>query len=160
MRVLGLVRLRHPLSGGESANRIFATATNFLASLAPDQRRSAVFPADDPERKDWSNLPYTMHPRKGICLGDLSPAQRVKAHQLIQAGLSSQGYLKASGIMQLDESCWLCGTNSAGFITLHVLEECSKAEAWQFFETMRGPNTKHINPRMTFVGGPSVPANN
>ena len=66
----------------------------------------------------------------------------------------------ADGIMQLDESCWLCGTNSAGFITLHVLEECSKAEAWQFFETMRGPNTKHINPRMTFVGGPSVPANN
>ena len=107
--LLGVALLLAPRSGrahdtgGESANRIFATATNFLASLAPDQRRSAVFPADDPERKDWSNLPYTMHPRKGICLGDLSPAQRVKAHQLIQAGLSSQGYLKASGIMQLDE---------------------------------------------------------
>lgn len=88
---------------GESAQRILVAATNFLASLSPAQRQQAVFPLNDPERKDWSNLPHAMHPRKGVCLGDLSAAQRVQAHRLIQAGLSSQGYLKASGIMQLDE---------------------------------------------------------
>lgn len=86
-----------------SARRIFATATNFLGALSAEHRQKALFAPDDPERKDWSNLPHTIHPRKGISLGELSPAQRIKAHHLIQAGLSSQGYLKASGIMQLDE---------------------------------------------------------
>ncbi|HRI13629.1 MAG TPA: DUF3500 domain-containing protein [Verrucomicrobiota bacterium] len=86
-----------------SASRIRSAATAFLDSLTSDQRKQAVFPLDDPERKDWSNLPHTIHPRKGISLGELSPAQRIRAHQLIQAGLSSQGYLKTSGIMQLDE---------------------------------------------------------
>ena len=88
---------------GPTATRIRTTATEFLASLSADQRKLAVFPVDDPERKDWSNLPHTIHPRKGISMGELSPVQRLKAHHLIQAGLSSQGYLKASGIMQLDE---------------------------------------------------------
>ncbi len=86
-----------------SAPRMRATATGFLASLTAEQRKLAVFAADDPERKDWSNLPHTIHPRKGISMGELSPEQRIKAHHLIQSGLSSQGYLKASGIMQLDE---------------------------------------------------------
>jgi hypothetical protein len=82
-----------------SATRLLTTASTFLASLSPEQRQKAVFAVDDPERKDWSNVPHTLHPRKGVSLGELSPEQRVKAHYLIQAGLSSQGYLKASGIM-------------------------------------------------------------
>ena len=87
-----------------SAARLGSAAAEFLQSLSTDQRGKAVFPAaNDPERKDWSNLPHTLHPRKGISLGELSVEQRVRAHRLIQAGLSSQGYLKASGIMQLDE---------------------------------------------------------
>ena len=86
-----------------SATLLLTAASDFLSSLSADERKKAVFSADDPERKDWSNLPYTIHPRKGISLGELSPEQRVKAHHLIQGGLSSQGYLKASGIMQLDE---------------------------------------------------------
>jgi hypothetical protein len=87
----------------ETAIRLRTNAVEFLGSLSAEQRKQAVFPANDPERRDWSNLPHTFHPRKGINFGELSPAQRIKAHHLIQAGLSSQGYLKASGIMQLDE---------------------------------------------------------
>lgn len=86
-----------------TAQALRTAAAAFLDTLTPEQRKLAVFPVDDPERKDWSNLPHTIHPRKGISLGELSPEQRVKAHHLIQSGLSSQGYLKASGIMQLDE---------------------------------------------------------
>jgi hypothetical protein len=91
------------MEAAPSAVRMRSTATELLESLSAGQRQQAVFPSDDPERKDWSNLPHTIHPRKGLSLGELSAAQRVKAHRLIQAGLSSQGYLKASGIMQLDE---------------------------------------------------------
>ena len=86
-----------------AAAQLLAAADEFLNSLTEGERAKAVFPIDDPERKDWSNLPHSIHPRKGIRLGDLTPTQRVKAHRLLQAGLSSQGYLKASGIMQLDE---------------------------------------------------------
>lgn len=92
-----------PSGTSATAQALRTAATAFLGSLAPEQRKLALFAADDPERKDWSNLPHTIHARKGISLGELSPEQRVKAHQLLQAGLSSQGYLKASGIMQLDE---------------------------------------------------------
>ena len=92
-----------PSATAETASVLRATAAAFLESLTPEQRRVAIFPSGDPERKDWSNLPHTIHPRKGISIGELTPAQRIKAHQLLQAGLSSQGYLKASGIMQLDE---------------------------------------------------------
>ncbi len=87
----------------DSSARILSAATEFLGALTPEQRKLAVFPADDPERKNWSNLPHTLYPRKGISIGELSPEQRVKAHHLIQAGLSSQGYLKTAGIMELDE---------------------------------------------------------
>jgi len=86
-----------------SAARLQSAATAFLTSLSASQRPKVIFPLDDPERKDWSNLPHTLHPRKGLSLGELTPEQRIKAHHLIQAGLSSQGYLKTSGIMQLDE---------------------------------------------------------
>lgn len=87
----------------ESAARMTSAAEAFLGSLTPAQRQQAVFPADDPERRNWSNLPHTLYPRKGVRMGELSAEQRVQAHHLIQSGLSSQGYLKTSGIMQLDE---------------------------------------------------------
>lgn len=86
-----------------SAARMTSAAEAFLGSLTSAQRQQTVFPKDDPERRNWSNLPHTLYPRKGISMGELSAEQRIKAHHLIQSGLSSQGYLKTSGIMQLDE---------------------------------------------------------
>lgn len=78
-------------------------ANEFLASLSPEMRGRAVFPMDDEERRLWSNLPATMFERKGVPFGDMSEEQRILAHKLIQSPLSSQGYLKAAGIMRVDE---------------------------------------------------------
>lgn len=65
------------------------------------------------------------------------------------------------GFMQLARDCFLCGTNDRGFITLHILEETTKAEAWEFFENMRGVKCQHVNPRITFVGAsPASAVNN
>lgn len=61
------------------------------------------------------------------------------------------------GIIQIDGSSWLVGTNDRGNITLHFLDECTKAEAWKFFHDLRGPNNTYINPRISFCG-PSVPS--
>lgn len=56
------------------------------------------------------------------------------------------------GFLQIDFDAFLAGTNDNGKITLHLLTDCTKDEAWRFFETMRGPNIKHINPRLSFFG--------
>ena len=74
-------------------------ANNFLTSLRPELRSKYEFAFDDAYRKDWSNLPHFIHPRKGIKMGDLNPQERAAAHQLIQTMMSSQGYYKAEVIM-------------------------------------------------------------
>ena len=74
-------------------------ATHFLASLRPELRSKYAFVFDDAYRKDWSNLPHYIHPRKGLKMGDLNPQERAAAHRLIQEMMSSQGYYKAEVIM-------------------------------------------------------------
>jgi len=85
------------------ARSIADAANNLLAVLRPELRRQLEFPFDDPERKDWSNVPHFVHPRKGARFGDLNPQERMAAHQLLQTILSSQGYDKALAIMARDE---------------------------------------------------------
>ncbi len=78
-------------------------AIEFLESLTPGLREQAVFALDHPERKKWSNLPASMFRREGVSLGEMTPAQAVLAHRLLRSTLSSQGYLKTTGIIYLDE---------------------------------------------------------
>ncbi|MBT5928527.1 MAG: DUF3500 domain-containing protein [Verrucomicrobia bacterium] len=78
-------------------------AAAFLQSLSPELREQATFSLDDKERRAWSNLPATSFKREGVSFKEMSPEQRSKAHQLLQSTLSSQGYLKTTGIMHLDE---------------------------------------------------------
>ena len=75
----------------------------FLAALGPKLSQQATFSPDDDERRSWSNTPYPMFQRQGVSFGEMSADQRIHAHILLQSALSSQGYLKATGIMQLDE---------------------------------------------------------
>ena len=78
-------------------------ATEFLSSLDSQLRAQATFDLQDEERKKWSNLPAMFFEREGVSFAELSDEQRVLAHRLIQSPLSSQGYLKAAGIMRIDE---------------------------------------------------------
>jgi hypothetical protein len=74
----------------ETAIRLRASASEFLGSLSAEQRKQAVFPVNDPERRDWSNLPQTFHPRKGINFGELTPEQRM-AQLFMVAAYSNKG---------------------------------------------------------------------
>ncbi len=77
---------------------------NFLESLSGELAEKAKFNfEDDGERKDWSNLPAPMHPRNGAKFGEMNDAQKIAAYRLLEAGLSSQGYAKAAGVMRLDD---------------------------------------------------------
>lgn len=78
-------------------------ALAFLEGLSPELRKQASFSMDDKERRAWSNLPATSFKREGVSFKEMTPEQRSLAHQLLQSTLSSQGYLKTTGIMHLDE---------------------------------------------------------
>jgi hypothetical protein len=92
-----------PSATADLVQSIAGAANNLLAVLRPELRRQLEFTFDDPERKDWSNVPHFVHPRKGARFGDFNEQERAAAHQLLQAILSSQGYDKALAIMGRDE---------------------------------------------------------
>ncbi len=74
-------------------------AQAFLATLSAEQRQQAVFALDDPEQFVWF---YTPHERKGLPLKQMNEDQRKAALALLKTGLSSQGYDKASTIMDME----------------------------------------------------------
>ncbi len=89
--------------------RMVFTARNFLASLTPEQREQTVFAFEDEERFFWHYIPSADipgrygRPRKGLTLKEMSPHQKALAASLLSAGLSQQGYIKATTIMSLED---------------------------------------------------------
>src|SRR5438045_8349793 len=66
------LRAQRKILGEPQPDQLIADAANgFLSSLRPELRRQSEMSFDDPKRKDWSNLPHFIHPRKGLRLGDL-----------------------------------------------------------------------------------------
>ena len=74
----------------------------FTNSLSTQQRKTTIVDFNDSARLKWNNLPVGLRPRTGIQVGSLTDAQRILLHRILSAALSSQGYLKATGIMHLD----------------------------------------------------------
>jgi hypothetical protein len=88
---------------GRSSVQMTKAAQAFIESLDNEQRKATVFSLDVDERATWSNLPIIMVEPNGMLIGDMNEDQRVATHQLLRASLSSQGYAKFTGIMQLDD---------------------------------------------------------
>jgi len=104
--LFGASRLRAqngPPANAQLARSIADAANSVLAVFRPELRRQLEFAFDDPERRDWSNVPHFVHPRKGARFGDFNPQERAAAHGLLQTILSAQGYDKALAIMERDE---------------------------------------------------------
>ncbi len=75
-------------------------AKNLLSALTPEQRAKATFSAEADERQNWHFIPKD---RLGLTLKEMTPAQRHLAYGLLNSGLSSKGYLKATTIMSLEQ---------------------------------------------------------
>jgi len=75
----------------------------FLQTLKPEELKQTQFPFKDSLRHKWTNLPVGLVPRPGIQYGSLSDQSRMAFHRVLSALLSSQGYLKTTSIMQLDD---------------------------------------------------------
>ncbi len=83
-------------------NDIDFYADSLYHSLNKMQKMSALLPFGDTARIKWNNLPVGLRARAGLSLGNMDNDQRRLVHRILSASLSSQGYLKATGIMHLD----------------------------------------------------------
>jgi hypothetical protein len=86
----------------ENVGEIKTSVQTFVNSLTEVQKKTSLMNFDDSARLKWNNLPIGLRPRAGIKMGSLSDEQRILFHRVLSAALSSQGYLKATGIMHLD----------------------------------------------------------
>lgn len=82
---------------------LFKVATRFINTLSVAEQKSAIYSFDNKKRVLWTNLPVGQMPRPGIRYGDLSDSSRLVFHRVLSETLSSQGYLKTTSIMQLDD---------------------------------------------------------
>ncbi len=57
----------------------------------------------------------------------------------------------SDGLMQLSETDWLIVTNKSGQFTIHVLENASKTEAWDYFHALKPAGVVSTNPRAVFL---------
>lgn len=85
------------------ANEIKQYAIQLNASFDKVQHRSSAFEFSDTNRLKWNNLPVGLRPRVGTSIGNMTEEQRRLVHRILSASFSSQGYLKATSIMHLDE---------------------------------------------------------
>ncbi len=87
----------------QSNNIIVESTTRFLNTLNADELKKTTYSFTDSLRFKWTNLPVGIVARPGIQYGSLSDKSRMAFHRVLSAMLSSQGYLKTTSIMQLDD---------------------------------------------------------
>jgi hypothetical protein len=147
---------------GPAAHQMAATARNFLASLTSEQRSKCVFKLEDEERFFWHYIPTDdipgryNRPRRGITLKELTPQQKHLASALLSAGLSQQGYIKATTIMSLEEVLRLIekdvkGRRDPEKYHFSIFGEPSEAGTWGY--RIEG---HHISLHFTVVKGNAV----
>jgi len=129
------------------ASEIRKPVQSFIDSLTPLQKKSALLDFRDSARIKWNNLPVGLRARAGINIGNLSDLQRKQLHRILSASLSSQGYLKATSIMHLDNLL------NRFFDTLLYRKEITDADLIQ----LRGLQWSHRNYYIAFFGKPADP---
>ncbi|HTH55253.1 MAG TPA: DUF3500 domain-containing protein [Cyclobacteriaceae bacterium] len=78
-------------------------STQLYASLGKLQKQAGLLSFNDTSRLKWNNLPVGLRARAGVGIGNMTNEQRMLVHRILSASLSSQGYLKSTAIMHLDE---------------------------------------------------------
>ncbi len=85
------------------AKEIKHTAISLYNSFDKMQNMTGLLQFNDTARVKWNNLPVGLRARVGTSIGTMSDEQRILLHRVLSASLSSQGYLKATSIMHLDD---------------------------------------------------------
>ncbi|MDH3733072.1 MAG: DUF3500 domain-containing protein [Gemmatimonadota bacterium] len=86
-------------ASAELPHEMSEAAGAYLGTLDAAGRDRGTWSLEDDARFDWHFVPRE---REGMPLKDMTDGQRAAAHGLLHSILSSQGYLKATGVMQLE----------------------------------------------------------
>ncbi len=87
----------------QTNSSLSSVTAHFLKTLGVDDLKKTQYAFADTMRFKWTNLPVGMVPRPGIQYGALSDSSRMAFHRVLTTALSSQGYLKLTSIMHLDD---------------------------------------------------------
>jgi hypothetical protein len=125
-------------------DEIEESCTNFLNSLSPLQKKSAMLDFSDTARVKWNNLPVGMRARAGISIGQMTEQQRSLFHRILSVSLSSQGYLKSTSIFHLDN---LLDEMYDSFLYNKVVDSSTH-------KMVKGLKWSHRNFYLAFFGNP------
>ncbi len=89
-------------SFGQTVSKLTPATKSFLSTLNEEESTKVQYAFQDSARTKWTNLPVGMVKRPGLRYGDLMEKSKIEFHEILAAIFSSQGYLKATAIMQLD----------------------------------------------------------
>ncbi len=102
----GLVVVGAVSKEGEGAGeRMAAAAGKLTDSLSADQKAKALYAFDDKERTNWYFVPHQENKkplRKGLRMDQMSAEQQQATLDLVRAGTSASGFVKATTIMSLE----------------------------------------------------------
>jgi hypothetical protein len=88
---------------GVPTDSIVQAATEFLASLTPEQRTQTLFPVNTVEWRKWSNIHRTLI-RHGTPFFEMTGDQRDRAFALLRETFSARGFETARDVMRLNET--------------------------------------------------------
>ncbi|WP_411767849.1 DUF3500 domain-containing protein [Winogradskyella sp. A3E31] len=87
----------------QKSQEIVNISNEFLSTLSDEIKNEVLRDFNDSLRTNWTNLPVGLAKRPGKKYGDLSDKSKIKFHEVLTTIFSSQGYLKTTSIMQLDD---------------------------------------------------------
>ena len=122
------------------------SAITFIDSLTSQQKKRALLDFSDTARIRWNNLPVGLRARAGLDIGSMSDVQRKLVHRMLSASLSSQGYLKTTSIMHLDNLI------NVYFDTLYRRKEIADT----LYQRLKDLKWSHQNYYLAFFGNPQT----
>lgn len=87
----------------QTSQEIVNISNEFLGTLSEENKTEVLQNFNDSLRTKWTNLPAGLAKRPGKKFGELSDEAKIKFHEVLTTIFSSQGYLKTTSIMQLDD---------------------------------------------------------
>jgi len=87
----------------QDADEISELTQTFLESLSEAQKNEIQYTFENTLRNNWTNLPIGLAKRPGVQYGALSESSMIAFHKILTTLFSSQGYLKTTSIMQMDD---------------------------------------------------------
>lgn len=135
---------------------MLAAAKKMISLSSADEKQILMYPFESEERTFWNFVPMTGK-RKGLVLRDMSVDQKMALHALLQSTLSTKGYLKTTGIQQLERILGVLEDRpvyrdpTSYYLTIFGTPAADAAWGWRFEGHHLSLNFSSINNELTMA---------